>query len=91
VPRHFDYGPRPHRGDRFPRRPSFPNGGSHTNFGSRHLDGSRFPRRGSRPTQPNGEVQTIVKTSSGHLVKCWIHKIYFTNPNIKPSTSSHPM
>jgi hypothetical protein len=70
VPRHFGYGPRPHRGDRFPRRPCFPTGGSHTHLELRHLDGPRFSQRGSRPTGPNGEVQRIVKTYSGRMVKC---------------------
>jgi hypothetical protein len=69
-PRCFGYGPRPHRGDRFPRRPSFPAGGSHTHFELRHLEGPHFPRCGSCPTRSNGEVQRIVKTSSGHMVKC---------------------
>jgi hypothetical protein len=32
-----------------------------------------------------------VKTSSGRMVKCWIPKIYLTNPNTEPSTSSCPM
>jgi hypothetical protein len=32
VPRRFGYGPHPHRGDRFPRRPGFPGGGSYTHF-----------------------------------------------------------
>jgi hypothetical protein len=32
-----------------------------------------------------------VKTSSGRMVKCWIPKIYLTNPSTKPSTFSHPM
>jgi hypothetical protein len=32
VPRCFGYGPRPHRGDCFPRRPGFPAGGAHTHF-----------------------------------------------------------
>jgi hypothetical protein len=45
-PRRFGYGPRPHHGDRFPRWPSFPAGGSYTHLESRHLDGPRFPRRG---------------------------------------------
>jgi hypothetical protein len=51
-----------------------------THFELRRLEGPRFPRRGTRPTRPNGEVQRIVKTSSGHMVKCWISKIYLTNP-----------
>jgi hypothetical protein len=32
-----------------------------------------------------------VKTSSGRMVKCWIPKIYLTNPSTEPSTFSHPM
>jgi hypothetical protein len=27
-----------------------------------------------------------MKTSSGRMVKCWISKIYLTNPSIEPST-----
>jgi hypothetical protein len=38
-PRRFGYNPRPHRGDRFPRRPGFPAGGSFPHFEPRHLDG----------------------------------------------------
>jgi hypothetical protein len=64
---------------------------SYTHIEPRHLDGPHFPRRGSRPTRPNGEVQRTVKTSSGHMVKCWIPKIYLTNPNTEPSTFSHPV
>jgi hypothetical protein len=90
-PRRLCYGPRPHRGDRFPHRPGFLTGGSFPHFQSRHLDGPRFPRRGSRPTRPSGEVQRTVKTSSGRMVKCWISKIYLTNPSTEPSTSSRPM
>jgi hypothetical protein len=41
--------------------------GSRTHFESNHLDGPHFPRHGSCPTQPNGEVQRIVKTSLGHI------------------------
>jgi hypothetical protein len=57
----------------------------------RHLDAPRFSHRDSRPTRPSGEVQTIVKTSSGCMVKCWIPKIYLTNPSIEPSTFSCPV
>jgi hypothetical protein len=56
VPRHFSYGPRPHRGGCFPRRPGFRAGGSYTHFDPRHLDGAHFPHRGTRPTGSNGEV-----------------------------------
>jgi hypothetical protein len=91
VPRRFGYNPRPHRGDRFLRMPGFPIGGSHTHFELRHLDGPCFSHRGSCPTRPNGEVERIVKTSSGRMVKCWIPKIYLTNPITEPSTSSRPM
>jgi hypothetical protein len=90
-PRRFGYNPRPHRGDRFPHRPGFPTGGSFLHFELRHLDGPHFSRRGSRPTRPSGEVQRTVKTSSGRMVKCWIPKIYLTNPSTEPSTFSRPM
>jgi hypothetical protein len=90
-PTRFGYVPRPHHGDRSPRRPGFPVGGSFPHFESRHLDGPRFPHRGSHPTRPSGEVQRTVKTSSGRMVKCWIPKIYLTNPNTEPSTLSRPM
>jgi hypothetical protein len=69
-PKCFGYGPRPHRGDHFLCRPSFPAGGSCTHPEPRHLYGPCFPRRGSCPTGPNGEVQRIVKTYSGRMVKC---------------------
>jgi hypothetical protein len=91
VPRRFGYDPCPHRGDRFPHRSGFPTGGAHTHFELRHLDDPRFPCRGSRPTQPNGELERIVKTSSGRMVKCWIPKIYLTNLSMEPSTHSRPM
>jgi hypothetical protein len=90
-PRCFGYGPRPHRGDRLPRRLGFSTGESFPHFEPRHLDGPRFPRCGSHPTWPSDEVQRTVKTSSGRMVKCWIPKIYFTNPSTEPSTPSHPM
>jgi hypothetical protein len=69
-PSRFGYVPRPHHGDRFPRRPGFPTGESFPHLESRHLDSPRFPRRGSHPTQPSGEVQRTVKISSGRMVKC---------------------
>jgi hypothetical protein len=90
-PRCFGYGPHPHHGDRFPHRHGFPVGGSYTHFEPRHLDGTCFPCRGSHPTPPSGEVQRTEKTSSGRMVKCWIPKIYLTNPSIEPSTFSHPV
>jgi hypothetical protein len=91
VPKRFGYNPRPHRDDRFPCRPDFSTGGSHTHLELRHLDGPRFPHRSSHPTGLNGEVQQTMKTSSGRIVKCWIYKICLTNPSTKPSTFSHPM
>jgi hypothetical protein len=91
VPRCFGYGPCPYRGDHTPRRPDFPAGGFHTRFELRHLDNPLFPCRGSHPTHPNNDVEKIVKTSSGHMVKCWIPKIYLTNPSTEPSTFSCPV
>jgi hypothetical protein len=90
-PRRFGYGPRPCRGDRFSRMPSFPTGVSYTHLEPRYLHGPRFPRHGSHPTRSSGEVQRIVKTSSARMVKCWIPRIYLTNPSTKPSTFSHPV
>jgi hypothetical protein len=55
-PRHFGYGPRPHRGDRFPRRSGFPARGSFPHFESRHLDGPRFP--------------VVVHIPLGQVVRC---------------------
>jgi hypothetical protein len=89
-PRRFSNVSCPHC-DRFPRRPSFFAGGSFTHFEPRHLDRPCFPRRGSRPTRPSDEVQRTVKTSSSRMVKCWIPKIYLTNPSIEPSTFSRPV
>jgi hypothetical protein len=89
--RRFGYGSCPYRGDHFPRRPGFPAGGAHTHFEPRHLDDSCFPHHGSCPTRPSGEVQRIVKTPSGRMVKCWILKIYLTNPSMEPSTPSRSM
>jgi hypothetical protein len=90
-PRRFGYGPRPRRGDRFPRRPGFSARGSFTHLEPRHLDGLCFSHRGSRPTHPSGEVQKTVKTSSGRMVKCWIHKIYLTHPSTESLIPSRPM
>jgi hypothetical protein len=91
VPRRFGYGPRPHRGDRFPRKPCFPAGGFHTYFEPRHFNSPHFPHRGLRPTHSNSDVQKIVKTSSGRMIKCWIPESYLTNPSTEPSTFLRPM
>jgi hypothetical protein len=91
VPRCFGYNPRPHRGDRFLRRHGFTVGESYTRFEPRHLDGPRFPHRGLCPTGSKGKVQKTLKTSSGHMVKCWISKIYLTNPSTKSLNFSRPM
>jgi hypothetical protein len=89
--RRFGYDTHSHRGDRFPRMPDFPAGGSYTHFEPRHLDDPCFSHHGSRPTQSNGEVKKIVKTSSSRMVKCCIYKIYLTNPSTEPLTPSCPM
>jgi hypothetical protein len=91
VPRYFGYDPRPHRGDRPPCRHDFSTRGFYTRFESRHLDGPYFLRRSLHLTHSNGEVQKTMKTSSGHMVNCWIPKFYLTNPSTEPSTSSLPV
>jgi hypothetical protein len=85
-PRRFGYVPCPHRGDRFPRRTGFPVGGSYTHIESRHMNGPHFLHHGSRPTRSSGEVKMTLKTASDRMVKCWISKIYLTNPSTQPST-----
>jgi hypothetical protein len=85
----FGYDPRPHRGGGYLRRHGFPVAGFYTHFEPRHLDGPCFPRPSSRPTSSKGEVQKTVKTSSGHMIKCWIPKIYLTNSSTEPSIFSH--
>jgi hypothetical protein len=69
VPRHLGYGPHPHHGDRPPRRHDFPARGAYSHFEPSRFDGPCFPHRGSHPTRSNGEVQRIVKTYSGRMVK----------------------
>jgi hypothetical protein len=91
VPGCFGVNPRSHRSVRPPCRHGFPARGVYSHFEPSRFDGPRFPRHGSRPTRSNGEVQKTVKTSSGHMVKCWIPMFYLTNPSTEPSTSSRPV
>jgi hypothetical protein len=79
MPRHFGYSPHPFPGDCPPCRHSFPARGAYSHFEPSCFDGPCFPHRGSCPTHSNGEVQRIVKTSSGRMVKCWIPRIFLTN------------
>jgi hypothetical protein len=69
----------------------FPTRGVYSYFAPSRFDGPCFSYRGSRPTRSNGAVQRIMKTSLGYMVKCWISKIFLTNPNIEPSTFFHSM
>jgi hypothetical protein len=57
----------------------------------RHLDSPHFPHCGSYPTQSSDIVQRVVKIASGRMVKCWIPKIYLTNPSTEPSIFSRPL
>jgi hypothetical protein len=54
--RRFGCDPRPHHGDRFPRRPIFSAIGSHTHFELRHVDAPCFSCYGSRPTRSSDVV-----------------------------------
>jgi hypothetical protein len=91
VPGCFRVDPRSHRGVHPPHRHGFPTRGVYSHFEPSHFDGPRFPHCGSRPTRSNGEVQRTMKTSSGRMVKCWITKIFLTNPSTESSTFSHSM
>jgi hypothetical protein len=70
VPGHFGYGSRPHHSDCPPCRHGFPVRGAYSHFEHSHFDGPCFPHHGSRLAHSNGEVQRIVKTSLGRMVKC---------------------
>jgi hypothetical protein len=50
-----------------PHRHGFPARGVYSHFEPSYLDGPRFPHHGSCLTRSNGEVQRIVKTSSGRV------------------------
>jgi hypothetical protein len=66
----FGVDPHSHHGVRPPCRHGFLTRGVYSHFESSCFDGPHFPRRGSHPTHSNGEVQRLVKTSSGHMAKC---------------------
>jgi hypothetical protein len=89
VRRCFGVDPRSHRGACPLRRHGFSARGVYSHVEPSHFDGSCFSHRGSRPTCSNGEVQKIVKISSGRMVKCWIPKIFLANTSTEPSTFSH--
>jgi hypothetical protein len=91
MPGRFGVIPHSHRGVRPPRRHDFPTRDVYSQFELSGLDGPLFPHRGSHPTRSNGEVQRIVKTSSGCMVKCCIPKIFLTHSSTEPSTFSYSM
>jgi hypothetical protein len=69
VPRRFGYDPCPHRGDYLSCMPNFPAGGFYTYSEHIHLDDSCFLHCDSCPTGSKTELQKIMKTSSGCMVK----------------------
>jgi hypothetical protein len=91
VPRRFGFNPRSYRGSRPPCRHGSPARGVYSHFEPSCFDGPRLPRRGSRPTHSNCEAHKTVVTCSCHMVKCWIPKIFLTNPSTEPSTFSCSM
>jgi hypothetical protein len=91
VPGRFGVDSRSHCGVCPLHMHGFPARGVYSHFEPSRLDGTRFPCRGSHPTHSNGEVQRIVKTSSGRMVKCEIPKFFLTNPSTEPSTFSYSM
>jgi hypothetical protein len=89
VPRCLGVDPRSHHGVHPPRRHGFSTRGVYSHLESSHFDGPCFPCHGSHLTGSNGEVQRTVNTFLGHMVKCWIPKIFLTNPSTEPLTFSH--
>jgi hypothetical protein len=86
VPRCFGINPHSHHGVRPQRRYSFSARGAYSHLEPSRFDGPCFLRHGSCLTRSKGEVQKIVKTSSGRMIKYWIPKIFLTNPSIEPLT-----
>jgi hypothetical protein len=70
VPGCFGVDPHSHRGVCPSCRHGYSARGVYSHLELSRFDGPRFPRRGSRPTHSNGDVQKIVKTSLGRMVKC---------------------
>jgi hypothetical protein len=92
MPGSFGVDPRSHRGVPPPRRHSFPARGVYSKFEPVALTVHAFHNVVHVSlAQMVREVQRIVKTLSGHMVKCLITNIFLTNPNTKSSTFSHSM
>jgi hypothetical protein len=91
VPRRFGVDPCSHHGVHPRCRNGILSRDVYSHFEPNRFDSPRFPHSGSCPTRSNGEVQRIMKTSLGCMVKCWIPKIFLTNPSTEPSTFSHSM
>jgi hypothetical protein len=89
VPRRFSVDPHSHRGDHPPYLHGFPVRGVYSQFEPSCLDGPHFPHRGSHTTHSNGEMQKIVKTYLGRMVKYWTPKSFLSNPSTEPSIFSH--
>ena len=88
VSQRFGSDPRSlHRGDRYPHRHRYPSDGFYPRSELRHFDGLRFPHHGSRFPRLSDKVQTTMLISSDRMVKCWIPKVYLTNPSTRPSIS----
>jgi hypothetical protein len=87
----FGVDPHSHHGVHLMRRYGFPARSVYSHFEQSRFDGSHFSNRGSCLTHSNGDVQRTVKTSSCHMVKCWIRKIFLTNPSTESSTFSCSM
>jgi hypothetical protein len=69
VPGHFAIDPCSHHSIHPTSRHGFPYRGVYSHFEPSRFDSPLFHCRGSRSTRLNGEVQRIVKNSSGHMVK----------------------
>jgi hypothetical protein len=87
----FGVDPRSHHGVCPVHKHGFPARGIYSHFEPSRFDSPCFFCCGSRLTRSNDEVQRIVKASSGHMIKCWIPKIFLTNPSTEPLAFSHSM
>jgi hypothetical protein len=91
MPRHFSLNPHSHCGSHPPCRHGFSARGAYYHFEMSRFNGPRFSHHGSHPTHSNDEVHRTVMPSLGCMVKCWIPKIFLTNPKTETSIFSNSM
>ena len=84
----FSFDPRSlHHGDQYMCRHRYPSDGFYSHHEPRCFDRPCLPHCGSCSPRSSDDVHVATLTSSCCMVKCWIPKVYLTNPTTKPSIS----